>query len=120
MSIKKTTYVIAGYDLTNYVNDKYKDWRWTDEGESYTCNKIKGNIQLFDDPMNGDSLYLGYIFTKNDEYCDFYTEMIDPEKISKVMSDVVYKLLDLESKGIISKCPKLQLDYKIIIFDEWS
>ena len=120
MSMERNTYVIAGYDLTKYVTDKYEDWKWTAEGEDYTCNQTKGNIQLFDDPMSGNYLYLGYVFSKTDEYGDFYTEIINPDKISDVMPDVAHKLLDLESKGIISKCPRLRLDYKLIIFDEWK
>lgn len=119
MSMNRTTYVIAGYDLTNYVTDKYEDWKWTDEGEDYTCNQIKGNIQLFDDPMDGNYLYLGYIFAKIEQYGNSDTEMINPERISDVMPDVIHKLIDLESEGIISEIPRL-LNYKVIVFDEWS
>ena len=43
MSMERTSYVIAGYDLTEYVTDKYDEWRWTYEGEEYICNQIKGN-----------------------------------------------------------------------------
>lgn len=119
MSMDRTTYVIAGYDLTGYITEKFKDWKWSDEGESLICNQIKSNIQLFDDPMSGQYVYLGYVFARLEEY-GYDTEMISPEKISEVMPGVNQKLLELESKGIISSCPRLRLDYKLIVFDEWS
>lgn len=119
MGMDRTTYVIAGYDLTNYKTDKYKDWSWTNEGEEYTCNQIKGNIQLFDDPMNGNYLYLGYIFAKIEDWDGFDTEMIDPERFSDVMPDVIHNLIDLESKGVISEIPRL-LNYKVIVFEEYT
>ena len=120
MSVERTSYVIAGYDLTEYVTDKYDEWRWTYEGEEYVCNQIKDYIQLFDDPLNGEYLYLGYIFANIENWDGFNTEIINPEKIYDVMPDVAQKLLDLESKGIISKCPKLRLDYKLIVFEEYK
>ena len=120
MSMNRTTYLIAGYDLTNYKTYKYEDWSWTDEGEKYRYYTKKGNIQLFDDPMNGSYLYLGYILAKITDNGYYGEEIINPEYVSEIMPDVSHKLLDLESKGIISKCPRLGFDYKIIVFEEWS
>lgn len=53
MSVERNYYVIGGYDLTGFKTEKYDDWRWTEQGEEYTCSQINGEIQLFDDPMNG-------------------------------------------------------------------
>ena len=68
MSLEKNYYVIVDYDLTGYATDKYEEWRWTPEGEKYTSYQSKGRIQLFDDPMSGNHLYIGYILAANDEY----------------------------------------------------
>lgn len=120
MSMNRTTYLIAGYDLTNYKTDKYEEWSWTDEYENYTCNQVKGKIQLFDDPLNGVYLYLGYILAEIDDYGDYDAEIINPKYISEVMPDVNQALIELEAKGVISGLINLRLDYKLIIFDEWS
>ena len=47
MSVESKYYAIVGYDLTGYETDKFKDWKWTDEGEKYTCNQVKDRIQIF-------------------------------------------------------------------------
>lgn len=120
MSMDRTTYIIAGYDLTNCKTDKYEDWSWTDEGEEYSCYTTKGKIQLFDDSLNGNYLYLGYILARIDDDGDYDAEMINPEYISEVMQDVVQKLMELEEKGVITGLVSLQSDYKLIVFDEWS
>jgi hypothetical protein len=46
MSMESHYYVIAGYDLTGNETDKFKDWKWSDEGEDYICNQYKGEIQF--------------------------------------------------------------------------
>ena len=44
MSMESHYYVVAGYDLTGNETDKFKDWKWSDEGEDYICNQGKGEI----------------------------------------------------------------------------
>lgn len=68
MSVESKYYAIVGYDLTGCETDKFKDWKWTDEGEKYTCNQVKDRIQIFYDPMSGMHLYLGYILGCGDQY----------------------------------------------------
>lgn len=41
MSMESHYYVIAGYDLTDCETDKFKDWKWTEEGEDYINNQCK-------------------------------------------------------------------------------
>ena len=82
MSVVSNYYVIAGYDLTGMETDKFDDWKWTDEGEKMICYQKKGYIQLFDDPMNGSHLYLGYILASGDEY-GFKTAKINLNEVSR-------------------------------------
>lgn len=120
MSIVKNYYVIAGYDLTEFKTDKFKDWKWTDEGEKYTCKQVKDEIQLFDDPMNNSHLYLGYILACGDEY-EFETTKIDiGTDINYVSKYVAETLHELQEIGVISKDYeyKDKPKYQIIIFEE--
>lgn len=104
MSMERNYYVIAGYDLTGYDTDKYEDWKWTEEGEKYTCNQFKGETQLFDDPMSGSHLYLGYILASGDEYC-FKTTSFEISVIEKFFGNVQSELTKLQDIGVISKDP---------------
>lgn len=115
MSMVKEYYVIAGYDLTGLKTEKFYDWKWTDEGEEYTCNQVKGNIQLFDDPMSNNYLYLGYVLTSGDEY-EFNTVSINPKNIDIYQNKVRSKLSELREKGIIDIT--FIPEFKLIIFEE--
>lgn len=119
MSIKRSYYVIAGLDLTGFKTDKYDRWSWTDEGERYTYNQTKGEIQLFDDPMSGLFLYLGYIFSANDEY-DFETTKINYESFAYQRPYVVNKLNELIDIGVIDRSVLDSAKYEIIVFEECS
>ena len=119
MSMDKNYYVIAGFDLTNYKTDKFDDWRWTDEGEKYLCYQRKGKIQLFDDPMNGDYLYLGYILAAGDEY-EFKTEMFNVDLVKLVDMDVTKELVNLNNFGAIEEDALEKCAYKVIVFEEWT
>lgn len=120
MSLYKNYYIIAGYDLAPYKTDKYEDWKWTDEGEKYLCRKSKGNIQLFDDPCNGEHFFLGKVLFHGDQY-EFNTEVIDlfdctPGLIrcEKIM-DELKKLYDI---GIISEYDKISSQFNVFVFEE--
>lgn len=117
MSLYKNYYIIAGYDLTGYSTEKYEDWKWTDEGEQYICRQSKGNIQLFDDPCNGEHLYLGYVLANGDQY-EFKTEIIDINLVRFVSSDVFRTLLDLTNLGVIKEQAFEKCKYKVFAFEE--
>ena len=119
MSINRNYYVIAGYDLTALRTDKYNDWQWTDEGEKYICYQRKGKIQLFNDPMSGSHLYLGYILAAGDEY-KFETSKFDVEEVQNVQPSVMAELIKLVDIGVVSKDPKIVPKYQIIAFEECS
>lgn len=115
MSVERRYYSIIGYDLTGCETDKFKDWKWTDEGEKYLCNQVKDEIQLFDDPMSGMHLYFGYILACEDEY--------EAETVKRDINDVIDKVelvtnafvelqgLDVIQQDINPKC-------KFIMFEE--
>lgn len=117
MSISRDYYVIAGYDLTGWDNDKFDDWKWTDDGEEYFCNQIKGRIQLFDDPMSGDYLYFGYVLAKLDMY-EAETTKFDIDVVNQVKENVEGELIKLIDLGVISKDPKFKPKYQVIVFEE--
>lgn len=119
MSVEKKYYVIAGYDLTGYETDKYEDWKWSEEGEEYTCNQIKGEIQLFDNPMSGSHLYFGYILASGDEY-DFETASFELSDIEKHAKSVESELIKLQEIGVITKDPHFKPVFKIIAFEEYT
>lgn len=117
MSMDKNYYVIAGYDLTGWKNDKFDDWKWTDEGEKYICNQSQNHIQLFYDPMSGEHLYLGFILANGDEYY-FKTFKFDTEIINQVQGYVKSELVKLIGLGVISADPKFNPKYEVIVFEE--
>ena len=116
MSVDRNYYAIAGYDLTKYKTDKYDDWRWTDEGEGFTCYQRKGKIQLFDDPMSENYLYLGYIFGGGDQY-DFSTVKFSSVDVSSVWPGVYEALEHLKDTGVVEAVPG-DIDYGVIVFEE--
>lgn len=119
MSVYKNYYVIAGYDITGCTTDKYDEWEWSEEWEELTSNQVKGNIQLFTDPMSGNYLYIGYILAAGDEF-EFETVQIDLSKIEskEIMCKVSYKLNNLINAGFIEWRHKPFDGYKIIVFEE--
>jgi len=117
MSMESHYYVIAGYDLTGNETDKFKDWKWSDEGEDYICNQCKGEIQFFDDPMSGSYLYFGYVLVAGNEY-SFDTEMFEVSDIEKCHGKVKAELVKLQELGVITKDPHFKPVFKIIVFEE--
>lgn len=117
MTMEKNYYVIVGYDLTGYETDKYDEWKWSKEGEQYTCYQRKGEIQLFDDPMSSSHLYFGYILASNDEY-DFETTSFVLSDIEKYAGNVKAELIKMQEIGVISKEPHFKPVFKIIVFEE--
>ena len=119
MSIEKSYYAIAGYDLTGCDTDKYDDWRWTDEGEEYCFNKTKGNIQILDDPMGSNYIQFGYILGKGDQW-EFDPIKFDIDDICRMKEQVREELMKLIELGIfdidINYLPK----YQVIVFEECS
>ena len=119
MSVDKNYYVIAGYDLSGMKTDKFNDWQWSDEGEKYVCNKVKGKIQLFDDLMSGSHLYFGYVLAIGDMYeCE--TSKFKVDDVNTVYNDVKAELVKLIEIGIIAKDPCIIPEYQIIAFEECS
>ena len=117
MSVERNYYLINGYDLANTETDKFDDWKWSDEGEDYMNCKRKGKIQLFDDPMSGRHLYLGYVLAAGDQW-QFDTTKIDNDEISR-SSDYVYgELVHLQELGVITKDPKFKPKLELIMFEE--
>ena len=123
MSMGKSTYVILGYDFTNHETEKYDEWKWSKEWESYTCNQVSGEIQLFDDCE--DKLFLGYILAMSGEY-----EHIDSIQYSihhfddaecRIFYEIEDKVLEkcsrLQEIGVIEDEDRFAPDYRMIIFD---
>ena len=118
MSLYKNYYIIAGYDLTGLETDKYEDWKWTDEGEQYICRQSKGNVQIFDDPCNGEHFYFGYVLAHGDQY-EFPTTKIDVSDIDFIRYELVdTKLKELYDTEIINSYYGITCQFKIFAFEE--
>lgn len=115
MSVNKNYYVIAGYDLTGYETNEFGDWKYTEEGEEYTCYQRKGKIQLFTDPMNDNYLYLGYILADGDDY-ECKTSKFTIDFIEAIHENVKRKLEILIGLGVID--PRSIPEYQVIAFEE--
>lgn len=128
MSINRNIYVIAGCDLTKYKTDKYSDWRWTEAGEELLCKRQIGQICLFDDPMDGNHLYLGYLLADGDE-------VSMPTYIASIRSlydysldtanDIINKIEELGKMGVINITDNdwandKNLRYSLLCFEEWT
>ena len=119
MSVNRDYYVIAGVDLTGLQTDKFNEWRWTDEGEQWFCYHRKGKIQLFDDPMCGDYLYLGFILAAGDEF-DCPITKFDIIDVNGAFEDVALALNKLRRDGVITQNSQFVPQYKMIAFVEYS
>lgn len=117
MSMESHYFVIAGYDLSGNETDKFKDWKWTEEGEDYINNQGKGEIQFFDDPMCGSYLYFGYVLADGDEY-SFQTTSFDVSDIEQCSGKVKSELVKLQEMGVITKDPHFKPVFKVIVFEE--
>ena len=117
MSIETNYYLINGYDLANAETDKFDNWKWTAEGEDYMCNKSRGKIQLFDDPMSGRHLYLGYVLANGDQY-GLETTKIDNDELFRSGEYVYGELIHLQELGVITKDPKFKPKLELIMFEE--
>lgn len=117
MGVVRNYYVIAGYDLTGMETDKFDDWKWTEEGEDYTCYQRKGKIQFFYDPMSGNHLYFGYILASGDMY-GYETSKFKVDDVNAIYGDVKAELVKLIEMGVITKDPRFVPEYQIIAFEE--
>lgn len=120
MSVSRNFYVIAGYDLTQFRTENYEKWKWTDEGERLTCNQTNGHIQFFDDPMNDQHLYFGYVLASGDEY-DFPTTKIDMNEVARQKPHVLNKIRLLGYDRVFPDVMVLyDIPYEVIVFEECS
>lgn len=95
MSMSRTIYTILGYDFTNIKNDIIpKDWFWSEKGEKYIWNQSEWNIQFFNDKMDGDYLYFGFIVSALDEYDDNKVIKILPSDMENKKKDVDKALME--------------------------
>ena len=117
MSIDRDIYVVAGYDLTRYKTDEFKDWRWSDDGERLMCGRSDMKVWLIED-CKGTKLHLGHIFAKGDDYglkeADFTTDDVIAAK-----DGVDKELNDLIKAGVVN-LGKDKPQYKIFVIDKWS
>lgn len=117
MSIESSYYSIVGYDLTGCETDKFDDWKWTDEGEEYTCYQRQDKIQFFYDPMNSSHLYFGYILGCGDQY-EMDTIKVDLENIINKVGLVNDELRKLQELGIVKN--DISEKCQFIMFEECS
>lgn len=114
MSMHAQHYIILGYDLSYARKDILDDeWKWTDEGERWTCYASHGHVQMFTDINNGHDLYLGYVVATRD-YEDEETIKIE---LTELMD--AKKRVDAAMKELSLKFPDNLPDFQMIIITEW-
>lgn len=118
MSVNAEVFLIIGLDVEPYLMDKFKDWKWTKEGEKYTDYRREEQIQFIEDGMNGLYTYFGYIVSNIDEmYGNYHKEI--PEMPNDITSKVDNKLIELVNLGIL-KSDVLRQNLKTILFTHCS
>lgn len=119
MSISSEFYVIVGYDLSDYINEKYYEWQDSDDAEKYFCSQIKDEIQLFNDPMDNNYLYFGYVLSNGKPF-EFDEVKFDVEKVNELKCKVQQELMKLIISGVIKKDAYLKGKCQVIVFEEIS
>lgn len=117
MSLDVNFYMIAGYDLSEYRTDKYDEFIETNKYDELIAYQKEGNIQLFDDPMSGNHLYLGYIIGASDSiYGDILFKIEDDAAFT--WEDKVKEVRDeLIKLGVIDELAAYD-PYQIMTFNE--
>lgn len=116
MSMVSTHYVIAGYDLSKRRHLLDDSWKWTDDGEKWTCMASDGHIQVLLDIQENPSLYFGFIIARVDEYNEknikisLDTILKEKEAVDKALKEVGFPA------SIIENLP----DYEILIVTDWN
>ena len=113
MSMQPSYYTIIGYDLSSYYDELYTEDFANNEEEKWTCNQLKGNIQLFTDPCSGEHLYFGRVIGDGDYY-DYKSSVFDLSKLQNEESIIKNTLL--EAFPNIKHIPQIS----VICFCEWS
>lgn len=115
MSMHAYHYVILGYDFSKN-RDKIidDDWKWTPEGEEWTCRASKGNIQMFTDINDGYDLYFGYVVATMDED----TSMVQKIQLEELMEKK--KLVEEAMKKLNLPFPEDLPEFQLIIITDWS
>ena len=116
MSVDSKHYLIYGYDLKGKETDSFENWKWSDEGESFLCNQVPGEIQLFDDPMSGCHLYFGYVLASGYAY-DGGVTIISEEELINAKKLVQERLKYLEAIEVIRFNSFVQ-NPELIFFEE--
>lgn len=116
MSVESSHYLIYGYNLTGMDTDKFEKWKWSDEGDKYSCNQIPGRTQIFDDPMSGCHLYLGYIFAEGRQFEGCSARISDDDLVTG-KAEAISHLNHLIDYGIISEEARF-IKPELILFEE--
>lgn len=116
MSVSEEVFLIVGCDIKDCVTDKFKDWRWSDEGEEYECNAVNGNIQIIDDGMCGNYTYIGYIVANIKDHYSLIKEEIDVVNFDLHKKDVTNDIKHLADIGVLDKDKINDLEIEMILF----
>lgn len=107
-------FVISGFDISDCDIEKYNEWRWSSEWETYCYQQEKGNIQLFEDKY-GHPLYFGYIWA-DDKFNTLSKCSFVVEEVNDVYRKIVESLSKLIQLGIVDKDITYKEKYQIIPF----
>lgn len=119
MSVSKETFLIVGCDIKDRLTDKFEDWYWSEEGEKWHCFATEGNLQIIDDGMCGEYIYLGYIIASiEDDYSSFYKE-IDSRHLSDYALEVMHGLQELIDFGVLNREECEDIGIKTILFKHY-
>ena len=114
MSMEKHTYLIVGYDLSQYKDEILtEEFCQSSVYDDLTCCKCTGQVQIFD---NDSHLYFGYIVGYSEEYGCCGETIMNFGKYLEYSEVTSEKLKQFISQDIISS---LNGDANLIMFHEW-
>lgn len=114
MSAQRTDYIVFGYDFSKVRDEILIGNELSEETKKFFQDFKIGNIKFFDDPMNGNHLFFGFIES-------IICEDEDLETISFSVGDIERQRAYVNNS--LMRCeltiPEGKFPYKVISFSEW-
>lgn len=115
MSVYSQIFLIIGCDVKDFVTEKYKEWRDSEEGERYTEYQTEEEMQFIEDGMCGMYNYFGYIISNIEDFYGECTKELSNDVFNK-RDDIIAELRKLVDIGVLKE-DVLNEEMKLILFN---